>query len=270
MINVDSHNLIDSNDIVEKADKALYAAKQRDRNCVVRWDQIDPDKKTKKHDVVNYEELQIKLSSVATKLHSQAIGTVTAFTKVMAIKDPYVSNHVRNVELYASAIAEQLKLSSELKGRLSTACLLHDLGRIAIPDSIMNKKGSLSDKEFEIIRQHPVVSAQILEPIAIFSREVEIIRQHHEHFNGTGYPDGLKGKEIAIGARILAVANFFDSITSERSYRPVVSGEEALAELTRASGTRFDPEIVATFTKAYKKNKEQWPLSVKGCLVESS
>ncbi len=270
LVSVDSSDLPNSNEIVDRADKALYAAKQSGRNCVVRWDQIDPNKKVEKQEKLDYSELQTKLSSVAGKLHSQAVGIVSAFTKVMAIKDPYISNHTRHVQIYTASIAEELGLSDELKQRLDTASMLHDLGKIGIPDSILTKTKPLSKEELKIVRNYPVISVQILEPIGIFSHELNIIRQHHEKFDGTGYPDGLKGREISIGGRVLAVANFFDSITSDRCYRPAALGEEALRNVIEGSGTRFDPEIVEAFKKAYDKNKEQWPLSMKSCSVESS
>ncbi|MBW8002272.1 MAG: diguanylate cyclase [Planctomycetes bacterium] len=271
LVSVDSSDLPDSNEIVDRADKALYAAKQNGRNCVVRWDQIDPDKGVEKpeDEGVDYSELQNKLSSVVGKLHSQIVGIVTAFTKVMAIKDPYISNHTRHVQIYAAAIAEELGLSEELKERLNTASVLHDLGKIGIPDRILTKTESLTKEELKIVRNYPLVSVQILEPIGIFSHELDIIRQHHEKFDGTGYPERLKGKEISIGGRVLAIANFYDSITSDRCYRPALSTEKALGEIIKESQIRFDSDVVEAFEKAYDKNKEQWPLSAKSCLVET-
>ena len=272
LVSIDSRDLPDSNEIVVRADKALYTAKQNGRNCVVRWDQIDPDKRIEKQkqEERDYSELQSKLSSVAGKLHSQAVGIVTAFTKVMAIKDPCISNHTRHVQIYVAAIAEELGLSDELKERLNTASVLHDLGKIGIPDRILTKTKPLTERELKIVRGYPLISVQILEPIGIFSHELNIIRQHHEKFDGTGYPEGLKSKEISIGGRVLAVANFYDSITSDRCYRPAVSAEKALDQILKEAQIRFDPDVVDAFKKAYDKNKEQWPLSAKSCLVETA
>jgi diguanylate cyclase (GGDEF)-like protein len=266
----DSHNLPSSNEIVERADKALYTAKQQGRNCVKRWDQIAPENNIKKQEGAGYLELQGKLSSVASKLHAQATAMVSAFLKVMAFKDPYISSHAKNVQAYVKIIAEEMGVSTELKERLNTACMLHDLGKIGIPDSILAKTTCLTTEELEIVKNYPVISTQILEPLGVFNHELEIIRQHHERFDGTGYPERLKGKEISIGSRVLAVANFFDSVTTNRCYRPAISGEEASEKIISNSGKWFDPEVVKAFQQAFEKYKDCWPLSVKKSLVESA
>jgi len=138
---------------------------------------------------------------------------------------------------------------------------LHDIGKIGVPDWILLKTGPLGDSDRHIIEQHPVTSVEILEPIGLFNQELPIIRQHHERFDGTGYPDQLKDKEIVIGARILAVADVFDALTSDRPYRIAKSYEETLQEIIDCSGSQFDPEVVEAFQMTYEKNKEQWPLA---------
>ena len=267
---IDSNNLLDSHDIIERADKALSAAKKRGRNCVVCWDEISPNEELKTPENRDFHELQTKVSSLARKLHSHTVGTVSALAETMnvVIKDKYVAHHSRNVHAYAAAIAEEMGLSDELKEKINTAALLHDLGKISIPNYILQKITPLTEEEWEIIRQHPIVSSKILSPIRTFNLELKIIRHHHENFDGTGYPDGLKRKEIPIGSRVLAVGDTYDAITSDRCYRPAKSGDYALQELSACSGTQFDPEVVESFLKVNKKNKENWPLSAQNQLAE--
>ena len=185
----------------------------------------------------------------------------------IAAKDPYTEHHAENTRIYAIAIAEQMKLSEELKNRIEFAAILHDIGKISVPDQILQKNGPLSEDEKRTIEQHPAVSVEILEPFGVFSHELPLIRQHHERFDGKGYPDGLKSREITLGARILAVADVFDAITSDRPYRLAKSCEQALKEIAECSGSQFDPEVVEAFQKAYEKHKEEWPLFNSDSLV---
>lgn len=266
---IDKNNLLVLNELIRRADIALYAAKGRGRNSVVRWGKLNPDEKVKNTDNHNFIQLQTRVSELTTQLREQAVGTISAFVNAMTIKDPYRTQHTENVQVYAAAIAEQMGLSAEITEQLNTAILLHDVGKISIPNSILKKTTPLTEDEIKIIRQHPVTSTKILEPIGIFHEELKIIRHHHEWVDGTGYPDGLKGKEIKIAARILAVADTFDAMTSDNEYRPAKSYEYALSEIDNGTRTQFDPDVVAAFKKANEKHKYQWPLSQKKHLVES-
>ncbi|RKY25019.1 MAG: hypothetical protein DRP62_02330 [Planctomycetota bacterium] len=264
LADTDSGNL-DSHKIIDKADAALYAAKRRGRNCVVRWDQIGPNEQTEKIEDRHFNELQAKVSSLVEQLRSQAMGMVSALIKAMnmVIKDPYIIHHAENAQVYAVAIAEEMGLSLELKERIGTAALLQDLGKITIPESILKKTTPLTEEEKQIIRLHPAAAAKILEPMGVFNQELQIIKHHHENFDGTGYPDRLKGKEIPIGAHILSVANAFDAITSKRGHHPAQSCEYALNEIEACCGTQFNPEVVEALKEAYEKHKEKWPLSTR-------
>ena len=271
LANTDSYNLTNSYDLVEKADAALYAAKRRGRNCVVCWDEIATQYEPEQGDDRIYHELQSKVTSLTSLLKSHALGTISALTKAMdlVVKDPYMMQHGENVRVYAIAIAKEMGLSSELCERIGIAALLQDLGTMTIPESILKKKSPLTEEEQKIIKQHPLAAAKILEPIGIFNLELQIIRDHHERYDGTGYPNGLKGREIPIGARILAVADAYDAITSERSHCSAKTAEEALEEMSACAGTQFDEEVIKALKSACEKHKNDWPLANKNCLVKS-
>jgi HD-GYP domain-containing protein (c-di-GMP phosphodiesterase class II) len=264
LANTDSYNLTTSYDLVEKADAALYAAKRRGRNCVVCWDEITTKTEPEINEDRIYHELQSKVTSLSRQLKSHALGTITALTKALdlVVKDPYVIQHSNNVKTYSRARAEELGLSTELCERIGTAALLQDLGTIAIPEYIIKKKIPLTEEEVKMIHQHPSTATKILEPVGIFNLELSIIKNHHERYDGSGYPNGLKGREIPIGARILAVADAFDAMTTERPHCGEKSGEDAMNEILSCSGTQFDEEVVNALKHAFEKHKKEWPLAL--------
>jgi HD-GYP domain-containing protein (c-di-GMP phosphodiesterase class II) len=135
---------------------------------------------------------------------------------------------------------------------LQYAALLHDIGKIELPKSVLNKLGPLNDEEYVHIKQHPVYSANILEPLEDMNHLVKYVRHHHERYDGTGYPDGLAGNEISLGARILCIADSFDAMLSERPYSKGMSLNDAIDELERCSGKQFDPELVKIFVEVIK------------------
>ncbi len=186
------------------------------------------------------------------------------------IKDEYMKKHGKNVKAYAIAIAEEMNLSEELKSRIGTAALLQDLGKIMIPASILKKTGPLTEEERAIINQHPVAATRILEPIGIFELELQTILHHHEKVDGTGYPSGLKGREIPIGSRILAVADAFDAMTSDRDYISAKSSEDTIKEIVDCIGTQFDADIVEAFQRACERHASTWPLSIQKSLVSAN
>jgi diguanylate cyclase (GGDEF)-like protein/putative nucleotidyltransferase with HDIG domain len=260
----DGTNAADSYEIIRKADDALYTAKYRGRNCTVLYDQINPDEQLQKHQNEDFRELQAKISMLAQQIKAQTLGTITAFAKAIAAKDAYLVDHAENVKTYATAIARQMAVSQALTEQLQTAAMLHDLGKIVIPNDILHKQAPLTDDERRIIERHPVLSAEILAPIGLFSQEIVIIRHHHENFDGTGYPNGLVGRNIPIGSRILAVANCFDAMTSEHwCIHNIKSADEAVDEIVSLAGAQFDPEVAKAFRSVYAENCDAWPLSQK-------
>lgn len=189
------------------------------------------------------------------RLQETYLETVMSLIEAMSAKDTYLYGHSHNVATYARSIAEEMGLSKEQINRLLQGCELHDLGKIAIPDSILLKKGPLTEQEFEIIKQHPLWGARILEPLTFMKDIMEMVHQEHERWDGTGYPQSLKGGEIQLTARIISVADAMDAMTSHRPYRQSITMEEACREIKRCSGTQFDPQVVEATLVALAKGK---------------
>jgi putative nucleotidyltransferase with HDIG domain len=177
------------------------------------------------------------------------VDTITAFVNAIESKDHYLKGHSARVALYAADTAVLLGLSPELVEVVRRGAMLHDLGKLSIMDTILRKPERLTSDEFTIIKSHPVVGAKILEPLRFLTRETCAVRHHHERFDGTGYPDGLGGEDIPLVARVVAVADVFDAITSNRPYRTALALAAAREEIARGSGSHFDPVVVEAFLK---------------------
>ena len=176
------------------------------------------------------------------KLHEDA---VRGFIMMIDAKSPYTARHSERVAELAVAIGREMKLSSYELKTLHWSALLHDVGKLWIPDSILNKPEQLTEEEWILIRQHPLRSAEFISGVEEFRCYVDAARSHHERFDGGGYPDGLSGENIPLHGRILGVADSFEAMTSDRSYRPGLTFRESIGELRAHSGTQFDPEVVA-------------------------
>src|SRR5207244_1150213 len=159
--------------------------------------------------------------------------------------------HLCRVQLYALEIGKELGLSEDEIQALRAAAVLHDIGKLAVPEHIISKPGRLSPEEFEKMKIHPVVGAEILERVEFPYPVVPIVRSHHEKWDGTGYPDGLKGEEIPIGARILSAVDTLDALASDRQYRRALPLDQAMAEVAKLSGKSFDPQVVAVLERHY-------------------
>jgi len=179
------------------------------------------------------------------------MSVIVSLTMALEAKDPYTEGHSVRVAAYSEAIGKQLGLPPVLLDMIHRSCLLHDIGKIAVDEHILTKKERLSAIEREKMDMHVLIGESILRPIALLHPLLPGVRHHHEHYDGTGHPDGLKGEEIPIEARIIAVADAFDAMTSSRPYREPLPEEQALSELRRAAGTQFDPRVVAAFEQIY-------------------
>jgi putative nucleotidyltransferase with HDIG domain len=166
-------------------------------------------------------------------------------------RDPYTFRHSIRVTAYVRAILEMMPyIPRPTAEAITAAAHVHDLGKVGAQDGSLKKPSALTPEERRAIEQHPVIGAEIVSRLEVYKQSVDIIRRHHERWDGSGYPDGLAGEAIPLGARIIAVADAFDAMTSERVYRPAMSVADALAELRRGQGTQFDPQIVEAFHQA--------------------
>jgi putative nucleotidyltransferase with HDIG domain len=186
------------------------------------------------------------------ELNRLYLSTIETLAMAIDAKDQITHGHIRRVQAYAVGLAKNLGVADEkLLKAIEAAALLHDMGKLAVPEHILNKPGKLTPAEFEKMKLHASVGADILSAIDFPYPVVPIVRHHHENWNGTGYPDGIKGTDIPIGARILSVVDCFDALTSDRPYRPRLSDDEALAILLERRGSMYDPLVVDTFVRVY-------------------
>ncbi len=178
--------------------------------------------------------------------------TVRALINTIEAKDPYTRGHAERVGDYAVAIATAMNLKPDKVDTIKNAALLHDIGKIGVNDNVLNKKSKLTDEEFDIIKSHPSIGYDIIKDIGFLSNIMDIVKHHHEKWDGTGYPDGLKGHEIPLETTILTVADSFDAMVTDRPYRKALTVETALGEIIRCQGTQFNPAIVDVSVKVLK------------------
>ena len=185
------------------------------------------------------------------KEKEQYATIVAALAETIDKRDILIGCHSKAVQKYSLMIGEYLKLSEKDRIRLEFSSILHDIGKIGIPDKVLKKSSSLTVEEFETMKEHPLFGVDILRHIPALEDIIPGIRHHHEYYDGTGYPDGLKGKDIDIIARIIAIADAFDVMVSGRVYQTKVSYSDALGEMQRCSGSQFDPDIAGLFVQSF-------------------
>jgi putative two-component system response regulator len=175
------------------------------------------------------------------------LSAVSSLVRAMEERDPDTAGHSRRVRAYALRLAEALHLDARQRRSLSLAAQLHDIGKVAVPDAVLLKPGALSPAEEAVVREHPVTGERILAPIVRSRAVLAAIRGHHERLDGSGYPDGLAGDRIPLLARLIAIPDCFDALTSHRAYRPAMPADQALSILQAGAGTHFEPEFVRAF-----------------------
>ena len=200
------------------------------------------------------EDSTRNLTRLYEDLRSTYMRTIKVLAQAIDARDHYTHSHSENVARYSTIIATEMGLSTKEIEVIRQACELHDLGKIGIGDSILMKPGALTNEEWVEVRKHPIVGAQILEPLTFLNDVIDLVRQHHEHYDGSGYPEGRKGEDIHLGARILNLADAYEAMRSARSYRKIpLTKEAAVEEVKKNSGTQFDPKVVEAFLKIVDK-----------------
>lgn len=196
---------------------------------------------------LEYHQLKVDNENLIKDLKELFSGTIKAIIEALDAKDSFTLGRSRRVTYYSLKMVEKLHIDKTEVGRIELAGLLHDIGMIGVAEDILNKSQKLTQDEYEEIKKHVAHSVRILEDIKQLCEVIEIIKYHHEHYDGNGYPYGLKGEEIPLGSRVIAVADAYDSMVSDRAYRAGLSPEVALKNIEDRAGTQFDPAIVKLF-----------------------
>ncbi len=209
-------------------------------------------------------DLASSKSMILKDLKELFYKTIKSIASALDAKDPYTHGHSMRVTLYSIILAKELKVPENQLEQIETAGLLHDIGKIAIPQAILCKPGKLTDNEFAIMKSHPSNSERLIASIKKLHEISPGVKHHHERWDGRGYPDGLKGEEIPFAARVIAIADTYDAMTSTRSYRVALTHETAINEIDKCAGSQFDPQLAQKFVeiqdviKAAKDNPEEY------------
>jgi cyclic di-GMP phosphodiesterase len=219
---------------------------------------------------INIAELRVRVKSLLRMKHlndllDRSDTVIASLANAIEAKDKYTEGHNDRVSRYAVKLAKAAGLSERDQGIVRMAGILHDIGKIGVPDHVLNKKGPLDDNEFDRILSHPRKGEKILEPLRSMGEVRDVVLFHHERYDGKGYPMGLKAWQIPIHARIVAIADSYDAMTTTRSYRKGLSGEDAIMELQSKAGQMWDPELVEIFVEVLQKEGSVLILAQKEC-----
>jgi diguanylate cyclase (GGDEF)-like protein len=276
-------------ELIQVADASMYLSKHQGGNTVSTADHVDPNEARRwKRDVLEaylgvtlkrlfstgpeaFEEIYQRLRQFTDSLPSteppagpvatdgplalpqSILETVTFLAYAIDAKDQYTQGHSQKVSAYAALLAEALGMSDPEVEEIRLGAVLHDVGKVGIPEQILNKSGPLNPEEWEIMKTHVNFGGKLLEPLVPLARIRQMVLHHHEFFDGSGYPKTLSGEAIPLGARIITIADSYDTITSDRSYKKGRTADEALAELERCANTQFDPRLVDAFVRAMRQ-----------------
>ena len=275
-------------ELIQVADASMYLSKHQGGNTVSTADHVDPNEARRwKRDVLEaylgvtlkrlfstgpeaFEEIHQRLrqfteSLPATEiigpgdeerpqtLPQSVLDTVTSLAYAIDAKDQYTQGHSQKVSAYAALLAEAIGMSESEVEEIRLGAVLHDVGKVGIPEGILNKGGPLNPEEWDTMKTHVIYGAKILEPLTALARIRQMVLHHHEFFDGSGYPSAVAGDAIPVGARIITIADSYDTITSDRSYKKGRTAAEALAELERCANTQFDPQLVEAFVRAMRQ-----------------
>lgn len=255
VISYPEDNILKDTDFIELAEKVLAKAKKCGGDRVCSSIDLNSDKETdldKQMKVADVCSLKHELEKNVKHTSQSLIESIFAFAKMIELKDQYTGDHVESTVNFAILIARKLKLCKEDELLVKQASMLHDLGKIGISEKILQRRGPLTKKEFEKIKEHPRIAIEIIRPVQFLRGLIPLIFYHHERWDGKGYPSGLKGNEIPIGARIIAIADVYHALISDRPYRKAFSVEAAIEIIRKGSGTQFDPKITDVFLRVVR------------------
>jgi len=203
--------------------------------------------------IANSAGIGMENARLLKQLQITYVSTLKTLISVIEAKDTYTKGHTERVAAYAVSIANKMSLPEPLRRRITFGALLHDIGKLGVMENILHKEGKLDEDEWEVLKSHPEIGARIVDKMEFLTGTSEIVKHHHESWDGSGYPTGLKGEEIPLGARIISVADSFDAMTTDRSYRRALSIDEAIERLRSSAGTQFDPDIVRLFVRHIRR-----------------
>lgn len=250
-----AHKVTRGMDLIDIADKYLAEAKELGGGRLV-WS-AHP---LKEEDIYVKEDEQIaalkkKIANLARRANQSLIEAIYALAKAIEFKDRYSAKNMELSRRYAEEIAEAIGFSEREVELIRHAAILHDLGKIGVSESVLFKKGDLSSAEYEQIKNHPHIAADILRPVHFLRDVIPWVLHHHERWDGKGYPDGLKGEDIPLGSRIIAVTDAYQALVSARTYRKAYNKNKVMGILKSEAGTKFDPRIVGAFLEILKADK---------------
>ena len=246
-------------DLVDLTDRALYLAKRRGRNQVAFCGELDEASEfSESLQTDEIESLRRRVAVLCTRAKDVYVQSVYALLQALEEKDPHTARHALNVAYYAEQIARQMGFSDATAKTVYNAALLHDVGTVGVPDRILLKRQPLTPLERMVMDQVPLIATRIVDRMRILESEIPIIRHQREYYDGSGFPAGLQGDQIPVGARILLVADAFDSMTTDRVYRQRRPIDAAVAELDAMSGTQFDPRAVKALKQILDQQRPAW------------
>ena len=256
------------NDLISLCDEALYSSKRQGRDRVTRCDQHQEDATELDADLDMLDRLRKEVVALSMRSKDLCLQSIWALIQALEARDGYSAWHSRNVMLYTNWLVSAAGWSRALRLATGNAAMLHDLGKIGVPDKVLTKPGSLDPAEATLTRQVPLITCKILEPLRVFETEILIIRHLRERYDGSGYPDGLAGDSIPVGSRVVAITEAFDSITCNRAHRTGRSIDETLQVFREEAGRQFDPGFVTLLERNVAAHRARWQKQVDRARVE--